>query len=1394
MRHSEIRAIVETGLPPLMARLHAPVLGEVAAFAYRRIPPRDTDLWREAEPLRLAVLQCLMQWVRERLKSVDSLREAYDRFALQYSHAATASEQNRHVLEFAASLGASPAGLRRDRRALRRFFGIDAVSERYHRRTAEAGRDIAFVLQRIGAVCAADLNPLSDPRQAISRWRRLDLESLVKPLLAYRESSAVRIAAFHALAAALGALPLQVRGEAVDDATMRYIFRASLDRRLEIALQCEALSLLAEISPDSLRLALIDRMAHVSPGDDLFVRRAVVRLVGRRLRGAPELSELLDRAAKDPSPAVRQVVVPALGDAEPTLAESLLCRLALEDAVAQVRAAALHGVLELLTRSGRRGPLSEALAAALRRETDEFVLRVALKVVSDAHAWLADRDGPAAAEDWAKPLLPELGRLHREAASLSVRRFAADAHEHLWVRSDAWAWNLAGRLAPFVSDVEEARPTPLPAEFDADLKDPRFGRVLAWLARKDFGIDVEPGRCPRVIRGHRFAFRLWRFLHEMRHPSSDKRQAFRHTVGRVFRGTLRAPSGILSELAMTKVPGEPLHWSQETGWRPYLPLVDEMLSSLDQSPGSGPLRLYTAEGVTEVHPPSGFLRRLRARFLLTDRFPHYAALRNWDGRADRSPGAYVEALRSLGFGFRFSGHDPLPGSGFSPDPAVTRFFPALFPWARGEWSDRIKEYFFSVYANSLRELLVFLAAVGAWFVGRHLWIAHTVRVARRSMPLVVGGWGTRGKSGTERLKAALFNALGYNVVSKTTGCEAMFLRAHARGTLREMFLFRSYDKATIWEQTHVLRLARRLNCEVFLWECMGLTPSYVEVLQHQWMKDDLSTITNTYPDHEDLQGPAGIDIPRVMTNFIPAGATLFTTEEQMLPILREGARRKNTGVRSVGWLEAGLLAPDMLSRFPYEEHPYNVALVLAVAGELGIDRDFALREMADRVVADLGVLKVSPAATVRGRRLDFTNGMSANERYGTMANWKRTGFQDHDPYAEPGVWLTTVVNNRADRVPRSQVFASMLVNDLMADRHVLIGTNLDGLRNYISGAWEQFAQTVTLWPDSGEVIPLETWARRFRLCCQPAHLRRNLETMLGRLGIEDPPGVAEEAAGHPEVLTEKYADRIPDAPDLRAYVEECRRTIDEYEALAGRVSRAGRQRDRALDEEFRGQLRAWFERKIVVIEDAHANGEQVIDRLVRLTPPGMYNRIMGVQNIKGTGLDFVYRWQAWEKCHRACEGIRGDEEDAAQQGLRELAAFRDYGALSFEHAQETLALAKRGRFAQSERAQAEITTAFSNLQLAKQRVQGQLSTRRSTGWVAALAGALEALLDAGDAIGRRKRANLIYRELGAERISHEQAALELQALNKRQKGGWLLARFEAFQTRLKVQLGGEGPG
>src|SRR5436190_23717910 len=98
---------------------------------------------------------------------------------------------------------------------------------------------------------------------------------------------------------------------------------------------------------------------------------------------------------------------------------------------------------------------------------------------------------------------------------------------------------------------------------------------------------------------------------------------------------------------------------------------------------------------------------------------------------------------------------------------------------------------------------------------------------------------------------------------------------------------------------------------------MGLTPSYVDILQKQWMRDDLSTLTNAYPDHEDIQGPSGIDVATVIGGFCAPGGKVMTTEDpNMLPVLRERARERDATLFVVPVAERTLYAADLVARMP----------------------------------------------------------------------------------------------------------------------------------------------------------------------------------------------------------------------------------------------------------------------------------------------------------------------------------------------------------------------------------------------------------------------------------------------------------------------------------------------
>ena len=1366
-------AFLEEGLRPHELRLEKRHIDVLAAEWPKWIARQEAS---DRLPNYLQVARFLTSYISGLTARVAVLRDGQINFARRYGLMVSASERQQLILDYARELGARPGQLRGDARAFKRWFGPDAVQDRARIQISQSERMLSFLLQTLGRMAVGLLSQSMDI--AVS-WKALFLEENIEPLLTWEGDSRVRTEAFRALSAALQVMPPEFASQAMLDTTVAYVYRAALDRRLDVWIQREALLLLSVVAFEHFESVIEARLQEPADGDDLFVRRYAVELLGQSLERQPLLERLFSIAVADPSPFVRQAVAEALVMASEPAVMIHWPALGLHDAVVEVRAKALLQLPRLLRNDAMTTIATHWLVTTLAHESITFGLRVGLMAAEECALSCG-----AGQQAWLDELLPAIEQLHTSCPTLAVRRWAAETRERMLCQADPQRLALVERIGQATRKIQPSRAEVIegvPADAD------QIGRALALLAQRDHGLALEPGwQGWRARRGHRFGFRTWRFLHEWRHPSPDKRQAFKHTIGRHFRGTIRAPSGILAELAQTKVPGEPLHMASEAGWRPYLPLVDELISLLDESTADGPLRLYTAEGLTEVFPPAELRHRLAARLALTKRFQIFAEARNWNEGSAAHPASYARLLGELGFKLRFS-----PYSRTLPDPAVTRFFPGLAALPMPELTNRIQNYFFSAYDNSLFDLSVFTALAIAGVVGHHVWINMQMRRNRNAIPLVVGGWGTRGKSGTERLKAAMFNAQGYSVVSKTTGCEAMFLYSPPQGELREMFLFRPYDKATIWEQFNVVRIARKLGCEVFLWECMALTPSFVRLLQRSWMRDDIITLTNTFPDHEDLQGPAGIDIPKVMTEFIPRGRVLLTTEEQMRPILQEAADDLGTELKGVGWLESGLIAPDVLARFPYQEHPDNIALVTALGAELGIGHDFALKAMADRVVPDLGVLKTFAPALLNARVLEFSNGMSANERYGCLGNWKRLGFDVHDPLKDPGIVISTVVNNRADRIARSRVFSGVLVQDIRADFHVLIGNNLDGFQGYLRETWEAYAPNLTLWPEQGGEggagVVWESLARNFRIVHSQVQVAARLGVMLKGIGADL---ALQMHAGQPEELKQSLSQvaMLPHVEEMIAFHQRDLDTLREYEALLQRCKLAGLSSDNALDQAMRAQLWQWFERRVVVVADYYATGDAVIAAIRDATPPGFHNRVMGMQNIKGTGLDFVYRWLAWDTCYRACEDLVANDLLLRRRGMTFLSGFQEFGLLSQQKVLQTLASVRGSSAGNQDRVRAELAVVEGNLELSMRAVLAAINAQRSTGLMEKVLNVLEGYLDATDAVRRRRRADQIYKDLVTRRISEARAVLELQTLTRRQKGGWLGFTVGAWTKKIRARL------
>ena len=1312
----------------------------------------------------------LFNYIREDIEEAEKINTLMQGLRKHLSHSSSDFEKQKIILDYAYRFNPSKKERHKDERAFRRWFDEDALSERIKSRISYLHRRIIVALERVSSSIE-----ILEQEQEITEplWHSFDFNKHFLQLLQYRQEDQLTHKAFSVLIDLVQRFEIHEHMALLDEKLFRFIYKVSLSVKENVWVQNGAIEFLFNTQLSSFTSIVKIRSAVYNMDDSIFVRHKIAELACKSAADNIEMVELIKKVIlKDPSSYVRQGLVRQIPYITHPELEMIKEELLLHDPEKSVRALAVLQALEPFSHTQAQNDFRSLVWKSLVNETESFVIKTILHTIRV----LAERSAQSKHPDteFMEYSLHALSLFMNTGVETSLKRYAATVREFVWACSDMDRYMTYEELYGFVRKITPGKGKRVSKKYTQMERDELY-RILSVIAQNDFSLELRHKFFKGLVlyRADRFGRRLWRVIYEFLNPSPDKRQAFFHTIARIFEGTHHFPSAILAEQAPTKVPGEPYLIPEEESWRPYLPLPDHFLSSLKQSTlRIYPYEIYSSDGVTRIEPPKFFLNRIRVELLLSWNYSKIARLRNWQSSFTEAPSAYITAMHKLGFKTSFTPY-------IKDDKSTSKFFPVAIPFVSDDFQESLGNYFVSAYENSLSDLILFLVCIFGIFFIRHLLLSRKIVRARKNIPLSIGGWGTRGKSGTERLKAALFNSLGLRVFSKTTGNEAMFLHSDSFESMREMYLFRPYDKATIWEQADVLLLADKLNIDVFLWESMGLTPSYVEVLQQQWMKDDIATITNTYPDHEDLQGPAGINIPQVMTKFIPKGSKLITTEEVMYPILSSHAQRVNSQSHQVGWLEAGLISPDILERFPYEEHPHNIALVLRMAEELDINEDEALKAMADHIVPDLGVLKAYPPSHIDNRSLEFINGMSANERFGALGNWKRMSLDKIDDETDPDIFITTVINNRADRVSRSRVFASMIVEDVVADCHILIGSNLSGFDNYLEEAWLNYQGKLSLRGDeeSSSYDKLMNYAKKFRITRNTQQLKQRLGIMLNALDIDpDLQNKALECYSNEEELQVL----LKDLPEVLKFYTRVKIEHDEFEELLALVQK-NEERDK-LDQTFRDQLWKWLKSRVLPINNYHASGNEIIKVLSDYTPIGMKNKIIGMQNIKGTGLDFAYRWVAWDQCYHICEAVKSSDSSRVREGVDALAAFGEHGPLTFTLAQESIAIAKRSIATQSEYYQAQLQLAQESLNAAvdefsKLDISSVHSASSSKFWHKLL-GVIESFLDAGDAVKRRKRANRIYKDLVSHRISHKKAAFELQLITQRQKGGWFTQKFD----------------
>ena len=265
--------------------------------------------------------------------------------------------------------------------------------------------------------------------------------------------------------------------------------------------------------------------------------------------------------------------------------------------------------------------------------------------------------------------------------------------------------------------------------------------------------------------------------------------------------------------------------------------------------------------------------------------------------------------------------------------------------------------------------------------------------------------GSRGKSSVVRLLYAAMHSEGLQTFARITGVVPREL-----GPQGTRVISRSAGAHVEEMRWWLAQLPG--SAQAIVLENSAITADFHDLAGH-WLRPDITVLTNTFPDHQELWGPTTACAAEVLTQGIPKQALVvlpaaLQSDDYLLELLR------HRGCQPVFAEPANTAAEGYQAT--------NLGLALSVIEKLGIARENTLKAMLDlpRDRYDFHVANYAGA--------EVAMAFSANDIASTRALFKSLRWT-------PGE-TRLIYNHRADRPGRFRSFVDWL--NLSAWREVLI--------------------------------------------------------------------------------------------------------------------------------------------------------------------------------------------------------------------------------------------------------------------------------------------------------------------------------------------------------------------
>jgi poly-gamma-glutamate synthase PgsB/CapB len=318
-------------------------------------------------------------------------------------------------------------------------------------------------------------------------------------------------------------------------------------------------------------------------------------------------------------------------------------------------------------------------------------------------------------------------------------------------------------------------------------------------------------------------------------------------------------------------------------------------------------------------------------------------------------------------------------------------------------------------------IIIYLIFVVYW---RRRQAAHEQRLRHYKVRVHVNG--IRGKSTVTRLIAGVLREAGYRALAKTTGSAAVTIDFDG-----DDVPINRRGAVNVKEQQDIIAGWEPLHAEAMVIECMALQPKYQQWAEQMVIQSHIGVITNVREDHQDVMGETLPEIAASMAHMCPSNGYLITAEyvPELQAVLQREAERRGSKLIVA---EPARVRDDELAQFDYLSFKDNIAIGLAVADLLGIDRDVAMRGMI-KSKGDIGVVRLQ-RVTLKGKPVIWANLFAVNDRESMMISMDVLAA-----YCDERTIKIGILNNRYDRERRAEQFGDVAVKDLQFDWLITFG-------------------------------------------------------------------------------------------------------------------------------------------------------------------------------------------------------------------------------------------------------------------------------------------------------------------------------------------------------------------